>query len=476
MRIPKSIFRDYDIRGVYPAELNEDTSEMIGKALGTYLLTGRIASLVGVDGCSVVVGRDNRDSSLPISKSFIDGLLSTGCDVTDVSESATPIIHFLTNVHDFDAGVVITASHNPKQYNGFRVDLSKSEPLYGGKLAALFDICVGGKFETGSGMLTKKDLSVDYFAYLKRAFRFSKGLKIVIDCGGGAISKFGPSLFEELGCKVSEMSCVSDGTYPRGVPNPEDRGFMRPLRARVVAEHADLGVAFDTDDDRFGVVDAKGNMYENDKLLLLFSDILLRSTRGATVVFDVKCSLLLEELISSWGGVPKMIRTGHPYFIEAIKRGALLGGEYSGHMFFGGEYFGYDDGIYAACKVIDLVAKEGRSLFELMREYPKRYHTSEVKVSCSDGVKYGLVDSLTYKLNGKRDFVSVANVDGVRVRMSNTGWFLIRASNTSPYLSVRAEGVDDREARLMLGCVKDLLSGYEGVDAAILDRTEVYAS
>ena len=478
MVLPKEIFRSYDIRGIYPTQLNEETAVVIGKALGTFL-NKHVVSTIADEAVwwrkHIVVGRDNRESSPAIASNFILGLQSTGCDVTDIGLSITPVIHYLTCTADFDVGVIITASHNPKEYNGFRIDYAKATPFFGKDIETLYSIIERGDFERGSGSVMVKDMFPQYLSYLKSRFKFDRKLKVAIDCGNGTASIFAPYVFSELGLDVSLVYCDSDSEYPHGIPDPESRLFMNSLRAKVVAQNADIGFAFDTDMDRLGVVDDKGIVYENDKLLLLFAEDLLQKNRGATVVFDVKSTAYLESFVMRSGGVPKMLRTGHPYFMNAIKRGALLGGEFSGHTYFGGEYFGFDDGLYAACRIIELIMKKHASLSTMMTKFPKLYHTSEIKLSCSDATKFEVIDELGTALCKLSSGKSVSCVDGVRVSESNTGWYLIRASNTAPIISVRAEGATLSEARAMLELVKERLDKYN-LDLSALDNVPLYVS
>ncbi len=466
--LQKSIFRQYDIRGIYPDTLDEEGAEEIGKALGTYL--------VDKGSSKVVVGRDNRISSPTLSKHFIDGLLATGCSVTNIGLAITPLIHFLTCTQDFTAGVMITASHNPKNYNGFRLDYKNAAPLYGEDIEEIHEIIKNETYEYSKGLYFEQDLVHHYIEYLKKRFTFSKRHKIVLDCGNGASSPIAPVVFEALGCEVVSLYCDLDSDFPHGIPDPENPLFMDVLESAVKENNADAGFAFDTDVDRFGLVDNTGSSYEADKLLLLYAQHALSKKPGGTVVFDVKATGVLSKIINSLGGVPKMIRTGHPYFSEEIARGALLGGEYSGHIFFGGEYFGFDDGIYAACKVLEIMDSSSKKIFELMSVFPKMYHSSEIKISCPDEIKYGLIDTVVANLSQVHDVLSVISVDGVRVQVTDTGWYLIRPSNTTPRLSVRVEGVDEAEVNLMLGRVRAELSNFEILDLTPLNSAEIYQS
>jgi len=468
MNILDTIFRSYDIRGVYPGELNEAIADHIGKALGS-LLKGKGLS-------EVVVGMDNRKSSPSLKMSFIEGLLSTGCSVTDVGLSLTPIIHFLTCVEDFDCGVEVTASHNPKDFNGFRIDYADARPFYGEDIRRLNEIISDETYVKGRGVLVKKDLFPLYLNYFKDHFLFSNNLNVVLDCGNGTSSFFAERIFSELGCNVIPLYCSSDNDYPHGTPDPESRIFLDDLQKKVLEHRADAGFAYDTDADRFGMVDEKGKAYDNDKLLMLFSKFMLAENPGATVVYDVKSSGVLDELIRSFGGIPKIMRTGHSYFVNAINEGAMLGGEFSGHTYFGGEYFGYDDGIYATCKVIEILEMAKTPLSRLMSGFPSVFHSSEIKIPCPDSEKFKLIEVLSKNFRELSDVKEVISIDGVRVKVTDRGWFLIRASNTSPNLSVRLEGATEAEAQMMLGKIKNVLSPFKFLDTVSLNSAEIYYS
>lgn len=465
--INPSIFRTYDIRGVVPVDLNEEISELIGKALGTYSIRENL-------GKKIVVGEDNRPSSPSLSKAFIKGVLSTGCDVTYVGLSLTPIIHYLTCVRDFSFGVNVTASHNPKEYNGYRIDSSNATPFYGDDLQELYKIIQKGEFVKGNGTLIEEDLFPLYLEYLKKRFAFKKSTKIVIDCGNGSPSKFAPIIFEALGCNVVPMYCELDSSYPHGMPNPEDRLHMDNLAMHVVEGKADVGFAFDTDGDRFGLVDNTGNILDTDKILLMFSEEMLKDYPGSTVLFDVKCSGLVNNTVTHLGGVPKMLRTGHPFYVGEIKKGAILGAEFSGHVFFGGDHYGYDDGIFAACKAIEFFERGDKSFYDMFRKYPVRYHTGEITLNCSDTIKFQIIDDVINVAKLIEHVHNVITLDGVRVEVTKTGWFLIRASNTTPKISIRIEGIDNIEARSMIHTVHELLSKYDQIDLEPLEESVIY--
>ena len=463
--IKESIFRTYDIRGVYPSELNEDAAYNIGLGLGTLFSTKNIKN--------IVVGRDNRQSSPALCKNLIKGLLETGRNVSDVGITLTPIIHFYTCTQDFDAGVNVTASHNPKEFNGFRIDYKDAYSFYGDDIKTLYRFVKNGTVTKGDGLYKETNLFPRYKNYLKSRFNYENDIKVVVDCGSGASSNIAPQVFEDLGVKTLPIYCHLDSSFPHGVPDPENPLFMDELEKKVSEEKADVGFAFDTDGDRFGVVDEKGQSYSNDKVLLLFAEYGIKDVEGRTVVFDVKSSQVVNDYLLSIGAVPKMIRTGHPFFTEEVKKGAVLGAELSGHVFFGNGEYGYDDGIFAACKIVEIIQKTGEKLSYLLSKYPKTYNTSEIKAVCSDEEKFKIIKDISAKMSKEAN--SVQTIDGVRVNITKTGWFLIRASNTSPYLSIRIEGNSEDEAQFMLESVRSILSSFD-VNLENLNKAKIIYS
>lgn len=449
MNLPKNIFRAYDIRGIYPSELNEDMALHIGKAIGT--LTRR---KLHKESFTVVIGHDTRTSSPALNKKLIEGLVSTGAQVTDTGLSLTPVIHFLTCSQEFDVGIEITASHNAGEYNGFRLDFKNAVAFDSDEILSLYDLVAREDYDTGQGSVEERDLNEDYVNYIKRSFSFESKFKVVIDCGFGTASAFAERIFSNLGMDIEPIYCAIDNTFPLGVPNPEEPEYMVSLKDAVLSQKADLGVTFDEDSDRAGFVDEHGNFYENDLILLLFAREFLKTNPGKKIIYDVKSTKLLEDLVTEWGGVPKMIRTGHTFFVTEVRDAGSIGGEFSGHMYFADRNYGYDDGIYTALRLIELMEQKNKKLHALMKEFPKRVHTPEIKVPIDDVKKFEVVEAVRNELlNDKHKFKKIDLVDGIRVAVSDTGWFLIRSSNTTPYLSIRAEGKSKHEVSALLTTV-----------------------
>lgn len=468
MQITESIFRTYDIRGVYPSEIDEKTAELLGKGFGSFFKTKQVKN--------VVVGRDNRFSSPSLSKSFIEGLLSSGCNVTYIQQTITPVVHFLTCTHQFDAGIMVTASHNPQEFNGLRPDYKNALPLYGKDLQLIKELIEQNSFVTEEGILVEQDLNYLYIDYLVNLFNKIDSFNVMLDLGNGSASDIAPKLFEVLNQKVTLYNANIAGGFALGIPDPENPIMMDRLSSEIKGANCDVGFAYDEDADRFGLVDSNGLTYNSDKLLMLFAKYELREKKG-TVLFDVKSTQQLVKTISSLGGIPMMIKTGHPYFVQEMKNNAIVGGEFSGHFFFGNNYFGYDDGIYASLKVLEIMSYYKRPLTNLLDEFPKTYHTTELKVDCSDETKFVILAKIAQVLEElKFKYKSYIALDGIRVNLTETGWFLIRASNTSPYISVRLEGESLEEAALLKERLFQMLSPFGFTNLDVITNAKIFYS
>ncbi len=449
----REIFRAYDIRGLYPDELNERGSELIGKALGTLLHKKGLKR--------VVVGRDNRESSAFLANRLMAGLLSTGISVVNNGITVEPACHYFTFLKNIDASVNITASHNPSQFNGIKIDFKNGVPCFGDELTGLYDIVKKGDFKIGKGSYKEESLNQKYIDFVSSKFRLKRRIKIVVYCGNGATSEIYPVILENIGAEVVPLRCYLDSDFPAGVSDPESGNFYSELIEQVTESNADIGVGFDGDGDRMGWMDEKGNQYKTDETMLLFAKDVLSKNPKATIIFDVKSSQILESYIKELGGIPKMMRTGRSFFLDEMYSGrALLGGELSGHIYFKDYYLGYDDGIYAACRLLKIADETGLSLSVLMSEFPKMVSTPEIKVTCSDKEKFNIVAKIVEEIRADKSFDDINETDGARVKVSQTGWFLIRASNTSPYLSLRAEGKDAAEVESILEKTTKLLAKH----------------
>jgi phosphomannomutase / phosphoglucomutase len=424
-----SIFREYDIRGLAEQDFDKEFALLLGKVHGT--------SVMEAGGRRVAVGRDCRATSDEYAEAVITGMTSTGLEVFDVGVCPTPLLYFSLFHLDLDGGIQITASHNPSEYNGFKICLGK-DTLYGEQIQKIRarmerkDFC-----ENSGGMTQRYDILSPYTRHLlSDVAQLARPLKIVIDAGSGVGGPVGPPIFRKLGCEVFEIACIPDGTFPVHHPDPTVPENLAMLIERVRREGADLGIAYDGDADRIGAVDETGKILWGDELLVLFSRDVLRRNPNAVIISEVKCSQRLYDDIAKNGGRPIMWKAGHSLLKAKMKEtGALLAGEMSGHMFFKERYFGFDDAIYASLRLLEIVAKSGKPLSSLLADLPKSVSTPEIRVDCADEKKFAIAAKATDYFRQHFDLI---DVDGARVRFAD-GWGLIRASNTQPALVLRFE-------------------------------------
>lgn len=471
-KINPLIFRAYDIRGIAmpvdaksstganaPApDLTPETVSLIGKGTATHM-----KRKYGTH--NMLVGRDNRLHSEILQKAFIEGVLSTGMDAVDVGLSTSPLIYYSVCRFNMDSGVNITASHNPKQYNGVKIVGKNAHSVCGDELQEILTLIQKDDFEKGAGKLTaKNDNFTAYLEDIKQRIKLARPLKVVIDAGNGTAGKFAPQLLRAVGCEVIELYCDLDGNFPNHEANPEEEKNMRDLAASVVKNQADLGIGFDGDGDRVGIVDETGKHYSADNLLILLTRELLANKPGSQVVFDVKVSRVLIDEIKRLGGVPVMSKTGHS-FIEARMHelNAPLAGEISGHMFFGKDfydYYGFDDAFLAACKIIEILSKSDLKFSEHFKDLPKMETTPEFKAHCPDEKKFKIVAALASHFCDLYDCVTI---DGVRINFDEQSWGAVRCSNTSPNLTLRFEAPTKPRLAEILAIMVDELKKYPEV-------------
>jgi phosphomannomutase/phosphoglucomutase len=422
-----SIYRAYDIRGIYGKDLTDEVAESIGKAYGST-----------IEG-SVAVGRDVRLSSPALSAALIEGLKSTGLKVIDVGVVPTPLLYFTIHKLGLKGGVMVTGSHNPPDYNGFKLCREGAMTLYGPEIEAVGKAVEKGEFRTGDGSVEKLDILPEYISYVRQRINLKRKLKMVLDCANGTAGAVAPRLFRELGCEVIELYSEPDGSFPNHPADPTVDDNLTDLIEKVNETGADVGFSYDGDADRTGFVTEKGEIIRGDQALALFSRKILAEHPGAPVIFEVKCSLALKEDVSANGGRPIMYRTGHSFIKKKIKEeDALIAGEMSGHFFFADNYPGYDDGIYASARMAELLSDSGGGLSELLASIPHYHSTPEIRVDAPEDVKFKLVEAVKKEFTGKPG-LDVITVDGVRVETPD-GWGLIRASNTGPNIIIRFEG------------------------------------
>ena len=435
------IFREYDIRGVVGTDLTPELAERIGRAYGS------LAVRAGAK--SVAVGRDGRTSAMQMRAAVLKGLLGCGLNVVDIGVCPTPLLYYALFTLPVGGGVMITASHNPPEYNGFKLCLGK-DSMHGEAIQSLKADIDKGQFETGKGKVSEHPIIPDYMAYIKKSFAHVKAEKLhaVVDCGNGMGGPVGPAALRLLGCRVTGMYEEVDGLFPNHDPDPTVEDNLKDLIKKVRETKADVGIAYDGDADRIGAVDEHGNILWGDKLLVLYARDILTAKPGSTVISEVKASQILYDDIQRRGGRPIMWKTGHSLIKAKMKvEKAALAGEMSGHMFFADRYFGYDDAIYASCRLIEILAKSGRPLSALLSDLPTTSVTPEIRVECPDAVKFDLVKKVQARLLERAKAGSpppglkireVITIDGVRVVFED-GWGLIRASNTQPALVLRFE-------------------------------------
>jgi phosphomannomutase/phosphoglucomutase len=444
------VFRAYDVRGLVGSDINPDVFQKVGRAYATLIRRN--------GGRRIAIGRDNRLSSTGLKEGFVDGARAAGVDVVDIGPVTTPILYFATAHWKLDGGANITGSHNPIEYNGVKMVHPGAAPLSEDEIQGLLRTIESGDYERGAGELTEKSPREDYFDTVARMIRPARRLKVVVDAGNGVAGVYAPELLRRIGCEVIEQHCESDGSFPNHLPDPEDERNVEDLKERVVAERADLGVAYDGDADRVGIIDERGGRHEADLILVLLARDLLTRHPGAKVVFDVKSSQALVDDIRSHGGVPIMWKTGHSHLKRKMRDDhILLGGEVSGHMFFAENYYGVDDGILASCKIIEMTARATEPLSRTFASVPHLRATPELKAPCPDGEKFKLVDEVTRELKQRYETI---DIDGARVIFPGRGWGLVRASNTNPYLTLRFEARTDREIDEMKREIYAVLSRY----------------
>ena len=436
MSLNPLIFREYDIRGVADKDLDNAFCHHLGLAIGTYLARKNKER--------VIVARDCRLSSDRIHSAIVDGLRETSRSVVDVGVVATPLLYFAVHELDADGGVMITASHNPGEDNGFKVMCGK-ETSHGAAIQELRKLIEGRDFQRGAqGGYEKQDIETRYVEFTKQNIHLARtDLKVVVDGGNGMGGPIGLRCMRALGLDPIPLFCELDGTFPNHHPDPTVPANLQVMMARMREVGADVGIAYDGDADRIGAVDEKGQIVWGDRLMILFSRAVLQELPGATIIGEVKCSQTMYDDIARHGGKPLMWKTGHSLIKAKMKEvGAALAGEMSGHIFFGHRYRGFDDAVYSSLRLLELLSQGKETLSQRLADVPKTFNTPEIRITCPDTEKFGVVEKV------KRHFQrthEVNDVDGARVRFDG-GWGLVRASNTGPVLVLRFEATS--EARL----------------------------
>ncbi len=434
MTLNREIFRQYDVRGIVGRDLGADTAYALGRAYAAYLKERNASG-------SVAVGRDNRPSGGELRDSLVRGLTESGLNVVDVGQVPTPLLYWALNHVDVVGGIQVTGSHNPPEYNGFKLSLG-TESIHGEEIQKLYELAVAGKFPSGKGTVRTQSIIDSYVEdIVARTGKLARRLKVVVDCGNGVGALVAPQLFDALDVEWSGLFCESDGTFPNHHPDPTVVENLQDLIRAVRASGADLGVGFDGDADRIGVVDGDGTIVWGDHVLILYArDVLERTGPGQPIVFDVKCSQALPDEIRKAKGVPVMWKTGHSLMKDKMHElHAPVGGEMSGHMFFTEGFYGHDDALYGAARLIRIVAASGKSLDGILSDFPKFVSTPELRVDVEESRKFRIVEDAIAHFRKTHE---VIDVDGARVLFGD-GWGLIRASNTQPVLVTRYEARSD---------------------------------
>lgn len=449
MSLNPEIFREYDIRGIVGKDIDAQAFGLLGKAFGTYCQRN--------SGNKVAVGRDIRLTSTELSKSFISGLLSTGCDVTDLGIVATPMVYYSSFLLDLNATACITASHNPREYNGVKLTFAKAVPVYGKMLQELMELIEKEDFMAGKGLLESKDISQDYIKMISSKIKLEKPLDVVVDCGNGVAGTIAKKLFKAINCNAEFLFEKPDGTFPNHLPDPTQKEYLTALIEKCRKENK-LGIAFDGDVDRIGVVSEKGEVIWADLLMVLYSRHILKENPNAKIILEVKCSQALADEIKKHGGEAIVWKAGHSLIKAKMKEtNALLAGELSGHMFIAYNYFGFDDAFYAAALLLDIISSSGKTITELLSDVPKYVNTPEIRVDCPDSKKFDIVASV--RAHFIKKYPDSVIVDGIRIVYS-CGWSLLRASNTQPKLILRFEAKKQEQIELMKAELIDKLSEF----------------
>jgi phosphomannomutase len=427
MAIDPGIFRAYDIRGKVGSSINIETAEVLGRAFGTY---------VGGDGdTEVAVGQDNRGSGEELKAALARGLVSTGCTVYDIGMATSPALYFAVGRWGVAGGINVTGSHNPPDENGFKLVGKGNWPIAGDEILKVKEIIDVGSFRVGDGRIEQREVKPEYFAHLTKSTHLARPFRVAVDTGNGVAGLFAPVLLRELGCEVLEIHTELDSTFPNHLPDPQMPENVRCLQEKVRESGAELGLAFDGDGDRLGVIDQRGDRHEADYVLMLLARDLLREQPGSPVIVDVKVSQPVMDDIAQNGGKPLIWRTGHSFIkLKMREERAPLAGEASGHLFYAENYYS-DDALFAACKLLTLLSRSDEPLTSHLEDFPRWFASPELRVPCSDDRKWDVVAEVSQYL---RERYPSLETDGIRATLPN-GWALVRASNTGPNLTLRFE-------------------------------------
>ena len=447
-----TIFREYDIRGVADIDLPSPDVAELGRGIGTFLARRGQRK--------INLGRDTRLSSPRLRDALVEGLCAAGCEIADIGVVPTPMLYFSVQHRGAEGAVMITGSHNPPEYNGVKM-MSGLEAVYGADIQRIREIVEKGEFAQGPGSVATVDVADAYVEAVAGQFHYPRRIKVVLDAGNGTTGPAMHRILERLNVDAVELFFEMDGRFPNHHPDPTVEKYLTHLKAAVAEQKAGLGIAFDGDSDRIGAIDENGNVVWGDYLMLIFGREILTRKPGATFLGEVKCSQVLYDELRRLGGNAIMYKTGHSLIKAKMKEiHAELAGEMSGHIFFKDRYFGYDDALYAACRLMEIVSNSGRPLSAQLEGLPKMVSTPEIRVDCADEVKFEVVKRAADHFRGKRETVEI---DGVRV-LFEEGWGLVRASNTQPMLVMRFEA---KRPELLIAYRKEVETAVEQAMRAI---------
>ena len=441
------VFREYDVRGVVNRDLNPDVVYLLGRAIGTYAMRHNVRQMT--------LGRDCRLSSEAYQDAVSRGIMAAGVDIIDIGLCATPMLYFSIRHLGVDGGVMITGSHNPPDFNGFKICIGP-DTIYGEDIQELRRIIESEAYTADKGSIRREEISSAYQNYLFRNVSVGKGLKVIVDGGNGLGGYFALPILRRYGCHVTDLYCDPDGRFPNHFPDPTIPENLRELIRLVSSEKADAGISYDGDADRLGVITDRGEVLWGDELLLLFARYILRKNPGAAIIGEVKCSQTLYDDITKNGGRAIMWKAGHSLIKGKMKEEkALLAGEMSGHIFFADRYFGYDDAIYASLRLLEILSETGMKLSELLADVPRTFTTPEIRVDCPDRIKFRVVEAVKEYYRKTHDIISI---DGIRIPFGD-GWGLLRASNTQPVLVLRFEAASEERLTAIRSNIEGVLNG-----------------
>lgn len=428
MNIDKSIFKAYDIRGIIDAQITPEIVTQIGLAIGSESIENGERN--------IVVGRDGRLSGPVLLQHLKKGLKQSGCHIVDIGIVPTPLVYYSIFTKGASSGVMITGSHNPPQYNGFKITLNK-KPLYGDSIQHLYNRITNNNFLKGAGSETSININDDYINRIADDISLLKKLKIIVDCGNGVAGEIAPKLYKSLGCEVIELFCNIDGNFPNHHPDPSKEKNLIDIKKAIKRHNADLGLAFDGDGDRLGLIDNNGNVIWADRQMMLYAKEILSRDNKSPIVFDVKCSNLLAKYIEKHKGKPIMSRTGHSFIkTKMLETNASLGGEMSGHIFFKDRWYGFDDALYTGARLLEILSKSDKSCADIFSKLPNSVNTPELEINFDSNIQFKIMEKLTKTANF--DDAKITTIDGIRADF-NDGWGLVRPSNTTPTLVLRFE-------------------------------------